>query len=91
MAIQLVRAVDCCPNCQIVTSANDFFPSRADTKGTSFGFQLTVLPVLLHILGVGVSVLLKVFFALSDGVGHLDGLYLVIRYVIIIFLIHLCL
>jgi len=39
----------------------------------------TTFPVILHIIGVGTSVLLKVYYDLSPTVGHLESMSLIIR------------
>lgn len=36
------------------------------------GYMQTMVPILLHTVGVGMSILLKVYYDLSDSVGHLE-------------------
>jgi hypothetical protein len=43
------------------------------------GFTQTLLPVILHCFGVGLSVVLRVYYDLSPKIGHIEGMYLIIR------------
>jgi hypothetical protein len=39
----------------------------------------TVMPVLLHSIGIGTSVLVKIYYDFSKEVGHLESMHLIIR------------
>jgi hypothetical protein len=42
-------------------------------------FSVTVLPVVLHVAGLFPLVLFRAYNDLSSDIGHLEGMYLVIR------------
>lgn len=46
-----------------------------DARSPTLGFAFTVLPVILHVVGVGSTVMLKFIFEMSPGIGHLEGMY----------------
>lgn len=46
-----------------------------DKHSPTLGFAFTVTPVILHVIGVGSTVMLKFIFEMSPGIGHLEGMY----------------
>jgi hypothetical protein len=38
-----------------------------------------VTPVILHVIGVGSTVMLKFIFEMSPGIGHLEGMYVTVK------------
>jgi hypothetical protein len=46
------------------------------------GFTHTLMPALLHVFGVGATVLTKSYFDISPRVGHLESMMLIIRCVL---------
>jgi hypothetical protein len=49
------------------------------TDSPTLGYVYTMVPVLMHAVGVGMSILLKVYYDLSDSVGHLEHMAIIIR------------
>jgi hypothetical protein len=43
-----------------------------DKRSTTLGFNYTVVPVIMHVIGVGSTVLLKFIYEMSEGIGHLE-------------------